>query len=179
MPAEAELLALTHNGRMPIVVNRAVPFYRAIMLELERRRLGIGLTMDAVSDRIGCADRYWSKAVWADRPSGRSARWETIQEMVDALFPEGVDVIIKPKSGERLGPDDLRRKIKFAAADHDRKTRRDLMRELGKRGAAARKLKLTKSQRKQIARTASKVAAIKRSKAAAARAQVGSTTSSP
>jgi hypothetical protein len=42
-------------------------------------------------------------------------------------------------------------------------------RELGKRGAAARVLKLGKRERKKIARTASKVAALKRSKAAAAR----------
>jgi hypothetical protein len=82
----------------------------------------------------------------------------------------------KPKAGGNLGPEDMRRKIKFAAADHDRKTRRDLMRELGKRGAKARMLKLGKRERKKIARKASKIAAIKRTKAAAARTQLGSRT---
>ena len=44
------------------------------------------------------------------------------------------------------------------------------MSALGKRGAAARMVKLGKRERKKIARTASKIAALNRSKAAAARA---------
>jgi hypothetical protein len=48
------------------------------------------------------------------------------------------------------------------------------MRELGRRGAKARMLKLGKRERKKIARHASKIAAIKRSKRAAAQAQLQS-----
>jgi hypothetical protein len=67
-----------------------------------------------------------------------------------------------------------RMKIWFAAADHDRISRRELMRALGRRGAAARAAKLGKRERKKIARRASKIAAIKRSKRAAAQAQLQS-----
>jgi hypothetical protein len=59
-------------------------------------------------------------------------------------------------------------------ADHCRLSRRKLMSELGKRGAAARLAKLGKRERKKIARRASKIAAIKRSKRAAGQAQLQS-----
>lgn len=68
-------------------------------------------------------------------------------------------------------------KVKFAAADHNRQGRRALMAELGRRGAKARKENLTKRERTKLARKASKVAAIKRKKAAAARLQLQSQTS--
>jgi hypothetical protein len=62
------------------------------------------------------------------------------------------------------------------AADRNPQSRRDLMRGLGKRGAAARKLKLSKRERSKLAQKASKIAAIKRTKAAAARAKLESRT---
>jgi hypothetical protein len=77
---------------------------------------------------------------------------------------------------EFAGVPGLALKVKFASSDHCRKTRRELMSLLGKRGAAARMLKLGKCERKKIARKASKVAAIKRTKAAAARAKLESQT---
>jgi hypothetical protein len=97
--------------------------------------------------------------------------WKMIQLLVEALFPAGFDLILKPKAGGMLTAEAHALKVKFAAADHDRQSRREPMRELGRRGAKARKENLTKRERKKIARKASKIAAIKRSKAAAARAQ--------
>jgi hypothetical protein len=64
---------------------------------------------------------------------------------------------MKPKAGGNIGAEDMRMKIWFAAADNDRGSRRELMRELGRRGAKARMLKVGKRARKKIARTASKV----------------------
>jgi len=127
-----------------------VPFYRAIMLELERRRLQLSLPMDVV------ADRYYSKSLYADSPSGRQSRWETLQDIVDSLFPEGYDVEIRPKTGLRLGPNELRCKIAFAAAvTTDKKSQREMMRALGKKGGEARREKyktMSRAERLAIAK---------------------------
>jgi hypothetical protein len=128
------------------------PFYMAVMLELERRRLSLNISMDEISDRAGIADRLFSKALHASTPSGRQARWETIQDLVDALFPAGYDVIIKPKTGMRLNPAQMRCKIKFAAAAANPKLHRELMSELGKKSARVRKEKfaaMTEEERKR------------------------------
>ena len=135
------------------------PFYRSIMLELERRRLHLRISMDEVSDRAGVADRLYSKMLHANTPSGRQSRWETVQDVVDALFPEGYDVIIKPKAGLRLDAEQLRCKIKFAAAPTDRKLQRELMREIGRLGGIARRESLKampRAKRLAIAKKARK-----------------------
>jgi hypothetical protein len=135
------------------------PFYMAIMLELERRRLQRGMSMQVVCDTAGVADYYYSKALHASTPSGRQARWDTLQDIVDALFPEGYDVVIKPKVGMRLDPARLRCKIKFAAAATNPKLQRDLMSEIGKIGARARAEKyktMSKADRARIAKKARK-----------------------
>ena len=137
-----------------------MPFYRAIVLELERRRLQLSISMEEVSDRAGVADRFYGKALYSNAPSGRQARWDTLQDIVDALFPAGYDVVIKPKVGLRLDAEQLRCKIKFAAASTgDRKLQRELMRALGKRGGEARREKyknMTKQERQRIAAKARK-----------------------
>ncbi|MCV0387410.1 MAG: hypothetical protein K5821_13455 [Nitrobacter sp.] len=156
------------TGLKPVIIERAVPIYRAFMLELERRRVSLGISMDALSDKIGCADRYWAKVLFADRPSGRVARWDTLQEMIDALYPDGVDIVLKPKVGERLTAEGQRLKVRFAQADHDRLSRREIMRELGKKGGKARSNKLTEARKLKIARKASRAAARKRAERAAA-----------
>ena len=137
------------------------PFYMGVMLEIERRRLQLGLSMQEVCDRAGVADYYYSKALHASTPSGRQARWDTLQDIVDGLFPEGFDVVIKPKVGLRLDAEQLRCKIKFAkaSASTDRKLQRELMRELGKKGGQARREKyknMTKEERQRIAARARK-----------------------
>ncbi|MFZ2157238.1 MAG: hypothetical protein WAV72_14110 [Bradyrhizobium sp.] len=126
-----------------------VPLYRSIVLEIERRRLHLGVSMDELSDRAGVADRFYSKMLYPDTPSGRQARWSTLQEICDAIFPEGFDVEIRPKAGRRLDAEDLRCKIKFAAAPKDGRSQRELMRELGRRGGIARREKYKTMPRKQ------------------------------
>jgi transcriptional regulator with XRE-family HTH domain len=141
------------------------PFYMGVMLEIERRRLQLGLSMQEVCDRAGVADYYYSKALHASTPSGRQARWDTLQDIVDGLFPEGFDVVIKPKVGLRLDAEQLRCKIKFAAvaavaaAPTGRKLQRALMAELGRKGGIARREKLktmTRAERQRIAAKARK-----------------------
>jgi hypothetical protein len=127
-----------------------------------------------VDDVAGLQDGHFAKLLHADRRSGRCARWETLNLLVSALWPLGFDVEIKHKTGDPLTAEKHRLKIWFAAADNDRLSRRELMRELGRRGAAARMAKLGKRERKKIARRASKIAAVKRSKRGAAQAQTQS-----
>ncbi|PDT69221.1 hypothetical protein CO683_14755 [Bradyrhizobium ottawaense] len=138
------------------------------MLEIERRRLALGISMEEVSDAAGVADRYFAKILHSDSPRGRQAQWSTIQELVDALFPEGVDIELRPKKGLRLEPEDLRCKIRFAAAPKDPRTHRELMRELGKKGAEAFK-RLSPEQRSESARKAAATRKANREQADAAR----------
>jgi hypothetical protein len=115
--------------------------------------------MEQVADRAGVGDRYWSKALYPDTPSGRQARWDTLQDIVDALYPAGFDVEIRPKTGLRLGPKELRCKIAFAASAIDKKSQREMMRALGKKGGEARREKyktMSRAERLAIARKARK-----------------------
>ncbi|KRR09567.1 hypothetical protein CQ12_13855 [Bradyrhizobium jicamae] len=162
------------NFHEPIIIDRAVPVYRALLLECERRRQELGWPMWKVDEISGVQEGHYAKCLHVDRASGRQAQWKTLHLIVSALWPEGFDLEVKPKAGGCLGAEDMRMKVWFAAADNDRVSRRELMRELGRRGAKARMLKLGKRERKKVARKASKIAAVKRSKAAAARAKLQS-----
>jgi transcriptional regulator with XRE-family HTH domain len=138
------------------------PFYMAVMLEIERRRLQLRLSMQELCDRAGVADYYYSKALHASTPSGREARWSTLQDIMDAIFPEGYDVVIKPKVGMRLDAKQLRCKIKFSAAALEAvnpTSHRDLMAMIGKMGGEARRAKyatMSKAERQRIAKKARK-----------------------
>lgn len=133
-----------------------------------------GLPMWKVDEISGVQEGFYAKALHVDRPSGRQCQWRMLDLIVSALWPRGIDIQITHKTGGNLTAEDMRMKIWFAAADNDRVSRRRLMSALGKKGAAARMLKLGKRERKKIARNASKVAAIKRSKRPAAQAQTQS-----
>lgn len=140
------------------IPERATPVYRALLYQIERRRQQVGLSMDAMSDEAGFADRYYSKALHADTPSGRQVQWKTVQEMLDALYPGGFDLKIIPKDGGCLSPQAMRRKIKFAAADRDARVRNELMAELGRLGGQARS-KMSVKRKREIALKAAKTRA--------------------
>lgn len=159
------------NFHKPTIIDRATPVYRALLLECERRRQQLGWPMWQVDDASGLNDGHYAHCLHADRVCGRQAQWKTLSLIVLALWPQGFDLQMKHKAGGILTAEDHRLKVMFAAADNDRLSRRELMRELGKRGAKARMLKLGKRERKKIAKHASKIAAIKRTKAAAAQVQ--------
>jgi len=162
------------NFHTPKIVDRAVPVYRALLLECERRRQQLNLPMWELDEISGVQSGHYAKCLHADRPSGRQAQWKTLHLIVTALFPAGFDLQLKHKPGGILTAENHWLKVKFAASDHDRLARRALMSELGKRGAAARMAKLTSGKRIKIAKRASRAAAIKRSERAAARAQTQS-----
>jgi hypothetical protein len=143
-----------------------------MMLEIERRRRQLGISMDTLSDLAGFADRFYSKALHPDTPSGRQSRWETVQEMMDAIFPEGFDIEIRPKPGGCMSADDLRRKVQFAGADANPITRRKLMAALGRKGALARHGSRTPEQRREIALRAAATRKANRTAGAESAAQI-------
>jgi hypothetical protein len=152
-------LVPTHHGRVPIIVDRATPAYRALILEIERRRQFLGWTCWQLEDAAGLNDGHYSHLLQVDRPSGRQGTWKMVQLLIEAMYPEGFDLILKPKAGETLTAERHALKVKFAAADHDRKSRRALMRALGKRGGQARAAKycaMSAAERRAIVEKARK-----------------------
>jgi hypothetical protein len=81
------------------------------MGEIDRRRRELGLPQERFSEWAGLPERYFSKAIHPDTPSGRQAQWQTLQVMVDALFPCGFTVRIEAAPGEVIRPDDLKAKL--------------------------------------------------------------------
>jgi hypothetical protein len=68
--------------------------YREFMAALEGRRVELGLSMATVNDMAGLQDGFFAKMLYPDTPSGRQARWETVQLAVEALFGKGFTVHI-------------------------------------------------------------------------------------
>jgi len=118
-------------------LTQATPIYRAIMLEIERRRVALGFPMEKFSEYAGVPDRYFPKALHADQPSGRQAQWGTLQVIVDALFPHGFDLEIRPRPGAVMSADNLKAKLLQLKANIDPRSQRELMRELGRKGGMA------------------------------------------
>jgi hypothetical protein len=75
--------------------------YKAIMEKAERRRRRLGLSMERFSEFSGLPERYYSKALYCDTPSGRQASWPLLQALLDVLFADGFDVRITPRRGPR------------------------------------------------------------------------------
>lgn len=136
----------------------AVPIYRAIVLELERRRLADGISMEKMSELMGTAERSYAKLVHSDDPSGRVATWGTLQMAVDVLFCDGVDLRIErakpgsPKAGNAVTTTaGTKRKIKNEVAYWNRPLRRQELMRLGALGGEARG-KLPKERLSEIGR---------------------------
>jgi hypothetical protein len=136
------------------------------MLECERRRLALSLAMWKVDELAGTQDGYYAKAVHADAASGRQAQWKTLQLIVDALFPQGVDVVLTPGSDSMHTAIGFAGKLRHAQAAHNPKTQRELMAEIGSLATtetrrAARLSKIPRWRRRQIARIAGRARAQK------------------
>ena len=146
-------------------MTQATGIYLAIMLEVERRRQALGFPMEKFSEYAGLPERYYSKALHPDTASGRQAQWGTLQIIIDALFPAGFDVVIKPRAGAAMNGDSLKAKLLRLQAAKDPKCQRELMRELaGRVSPEARKAgrrKIPAWRRRQIARRAGRARARK------------------
>jgi hypothetical protein len=145
--------------------NRTRPssaIYRALMMVFETRRVELGLSMNTevvgLNDLAGAADGFYAKMIYPDTPSGRQARWETVDEFATVLF--GRDYVIS------IVPGDLNRKTLSAVSEpphassqsinirHWRHSRH--FKELGRKGGLARKDKLSPERRVAIAKKANR-----------------------
>ena len=127
------------------------PFYRQVLLEVERRRQQMNLSQERLGEIAGIADRSYSKYLHPDTNNGRIAQWPTLQAVLETLFPDGFDVEIRPRKGPQLTALSMKYQIRVAAAVNDRRAQRQLMRELGARGGRARAEKLSPERRREIA----------------------------
>lgn len=72
------------------------PIYRAFTMALAGRIVQLDLDMTECDRRSGLQDGYTAKVLHPDTPSGRMPRWETLQYLVGALYPHGVQVVLVP-----------------------------------------------------------------------------------
>jgi hypothetical protein len=132
----------------------ATPIFRAIMLECERRRIALGMSMEKFSEFAGLPDRYYAKALRADEPSGRQASWATMQVIFDALFPDGYDLCVNARSGPMLDALSMQYKVRYEQSMANGKTRRQHLSEIGRKGGATRASRQTPEERSKQARYA-------------------------
>ena len=78
--------------------------------------------MAVLDDKAGLQDGYYAKMLYAETPSGRNARWETVQWVIDALWPDGIGARL---IGEPVPDDDALRQRISAAARRYRKRQRE------------------------------------------------------
>jgi hypothetical protein len=134
----------------------ATALYRYIVHEVERRRIELGWPMWKVDDKAGTQDGYFAKIIHPDTPTGRQARWEILQLVVDALFPNGFRVTLEPEKDAMLGVPSIGKGQNTGAAmiRHWRHSRH--FRELGAKGARAYVEKVSPRRRSAIARRAAR-----------------------
>ncbi|QIB35803.1 hypothetical protein [Ancylobacter pratisalsi] len=75
--------------------------YRALVAQIHARIRRLGLPMWQCDDLSGLQDGYTAKLLHPDTPSGRQSRWETLDLLMAAIFPDGYTIIIKPNDGSR------------------------------------------------------------------------------
>lgn len=126
--------------------------YRTMMLEIERQRLALGLSMAAVDDLAGTQDGYYAKMIYPDTPSGRQAQWSTVDLVVEALFGRECGISLSTSEGfvlsaPRIDKGASSNALKIRHWRHGRH-----FRELGAKGARSRNDKMTPAQRSKHAR---------------------------
>jgi hypothetical protein len=131
----------------------ATGIYQAIIGQLHARIRRLGVPMWVCDDRAGLQDGYTAKLLHPDTPSGRQARWETLQLLIDAMYPEGFVLTIRPRRGETKPFQKNPNKIT------DQRVRSVLM-ALGRQGgikSGEARAKLPPEQRKKLGAAARKV----------------------
>lgn len=74
-------------------------FYVSLTAALDRRIRVLRWTMRQCDDASGLQDGFTAKLLNAASPGGRQVRWETLQLLVDALYPSGVKVVLQALDG--------------------------------------------------------------------------------
>ena len=118
----------------PKQIHIATAIYNAVMLEIERLRHAMGISMDLMSELMGGAERAYAKMLYPDTASGRQARWETVQRALDVVCPNGFRVRIERANTGTLTPSGTKRLIQKSAKFFDRKAYLEEMRERARAG---------------------------------------------
>lgn len=71
--------------------------YQQLVEQIHARIKRLGLPMWRCDDLSGVQDGYTAKMLHPETPSGRQARWETLQLLIDAVYPDGFSVTIRPR----------------------------------------------------------------------------------
>jgi hypothetical protein len=155
------------NGRS----NTITPVYEALVWELRKQILTLGLTMAQCDDLSGLNDGYTAKALHANTPSGRQAGYACIQDLMDVLFCcGGFLMTIRPKAdvdtikaeiarrlerrGSKLNPLGIATSARLRGVV-GRIPIRDFARYAGQKGGAKRR-EMPKAKRIALARKAAK-----------------------
>ena len=132
------------------------------MQEFDRRRRKLKLPSWKVDDLAGLEDGYFQKSLHARAPSGRQAGWRMITYLTDALFPNGVRVVLIPMrkrkraaSGMNGGNGHHIEQTQIVPPKIVRDFLRGHLRAIGKKGGKARQRAMTKQERRELARKAS------------------------
>jgi hypothetical protein len=130
--------------------------YMAIMENCERRRIDLGWPMWKVDDKAGTNDGYYAKALYPNTPSGRQAKWESLQLIVEALYKGGFRVTIEPENPDMLSAPSIDKgpSTNAVVVRHWRHTRH--FKQLGQKGGHARMEKLSEAKRIAIAKRAAR-----------------------
>lgn len=130
--------------------------YRSLMEVIERRRGELGLAMAAVDDLAGTQDGYYAKMIYPDTPSGRQARWETVDLVVQALFGREFSIDLGGNNGAMLSRVSMTVDVNEKARQirHWRHSRH--FKNMSAKGVIARQVKLSPAKRRSIARKAAK-----------------------
>src|SRR5262245_56793716 len=129
-----------------------ISLYRAVMLEFERRRAQLGISMERLSEIAGIADRAYSKLLYPDAANGRIGSWQSLQIVADVLWADGFDISIRARSGYRLSKLSQKYLIRTAQIFGNERHRREFMREAGAKGGRARAANLTNAAMSKIGR---------------------------
>ena len=77
-------------------VRKVSPLYRGLIVAIEIERRAKRWPMYLVDEKSGIADSLYSKMVAVDAPCGRQSEYATLDDVCDALWPDGWSVQIVP-----------------------------------------------------------------------------------
>lgn len=80
---------------------QATPLYLCIIEQLRDRIAWLGWPMWVCDSKSGLQDGYTAKVLNPDTPSGRMADWPTLQLLIDALYPDGFQLVAIPRTPRR------------------------------------------------------------------------------
>lgn len=126
----------------------ATSIYVAVASELHARIRRLGVTMWECDDGAGLQDGYTAKLLHPDTPSGRQARWETLQLLVDWLYPEGFVLVIRPKTNS--GPKGTQKERNKTVDQRVRSVMMAMGRQGGLKSWETRRAKLTPQEKRLV-----------------------------